>query len=345
MRILIITQKMDKDDPVLGFFHRWVAEFSKKFESIVVICLEKGSIDLPKNVHVFSLGKEEGKSRLKYIRLFYSYIFREKKNYDAVFVHMNQEYILLGGIFWKIFGKKIYMWRNHHAGSFLTDIAASFCTNVFCTSKFSFTAKYKKTILMPVGVDTDFFKPNVSVKRVSRSILFLARMARVKKPDVLLSVLATLAEKKEPFTASFYGDPLPKDSSYYVELQAFAYRNNLSEHVSFHAGVPNDKTPEIYSTHNIFVNLSSSGMYDKTIFEAMACGSLVLASNKNLYGLIDDHFIFEEGNEAELETKLVALLNEPAEKMTYSGKTLRETVIKNHRLSKLAARLSEIIRR
>lgn len=291
----------------------------------------------------FLLGKEEKKSRMMYIRHFYSYIWRERKNYDAVFVHMNQEYVLLGGLIWKLLGKKVYMWRNHHAGSYLTDVAAVFCTHIFCPSKFSYTAKYKKTIFMPVGVDTDFFKPIPSTIRLPHSILFLSRMAPVKKPDLLLRSLAFLNEKKADFTTSFYGDPLPKDISYYVELQAFAYRNNLLKHVSFHAGVPNDKTPEIYSAHEIFVNLSSSGMYDKTIFEAMSCGCLVLASNKNLEGLIDDRFIFEEGNEAELEAKLIALLNEPAGERENQRKLLRSVVVKHHSLSKLAEKLSEII--
>ena len=40
MNLLLITQKIDKDDPILGFFHRWVEEFAKHFE----IYLEKNGI-------------------------------------------------------------------------------------------------------------------------------------------------------------------------------------------------------------------------------------------------------------------------------------------------------------
>ena len=35
-------------------------------------------------------------------------------------------------------------------------------------------------------------------------------------------------------------------------------------------------------------------MYDKTIFEAMACGCLTLASNDNLRGQIDNRLIIGE---------------------------------------------------
>ena len=147
MRLLIVTQKVDINDPTLGFFHCWVEEFAKHFETITVICLQKGEYNLPENVRIISLGKEKltanshqssafsyklsALRKVKYILKFYKYIIRERKNYDSVFVHMNQEYILLGGIFWRLFGKKIYMWRNHHAGSFLTDVATTFCEKVF----------------------------------------------------------------------------------------------------------------------------------------------------------------------------------------------------------------------
>jgi hypothetical protein len=60
MKLLIITQKVDINDPILGFFHRWIEEFAKHCEKITVICLYKGTYNLPNNVKVLSLGKEEG---------------------------------------------------------------------------------------------------------------------------------------------------------------------------------------------------------------------------------------------------------------------------------------------
>src|SRR3989338_3997811 len=96
MKLLIITQKVDKNDPILGFFHRWLEEFAKNVEKLTVICLGKGEYDLPENVRVLSLGKESGHSKIKYLRRFYKYIWMERKNYDAVFVHMNPEYVILG---------------------------------------------------------------------------------------------------------------------------------------------------------------------------------------------------------------------------------------------------------
>ena len=172
-RLLIVTQKVDRDDPILGFFHDWIAEFSKHFKSIVAICLMKGKYDLPGNVAILSLGKEKWRSKAKYVFLLFYFSLRYFNRYDAVFVHMNEEYVVLAGWLWKLMGKKVYMWRNHHSGNIMTDIATFFCNKVFCTSKYSYTAKYKKTILMPVGIDTNIFQIHNSISREKNSILFL----------------------------------------------------------------------------------------------------------------------------------------------------------------------------
>ena len=58
MKLLIITQKVDDHDDVLGFFVRWIEEFAKYVEKVTVVCLQKGTYYLPDNVTVLSLGKE-----------------------------------------------------------------------------------------------------------------------------------------------------------------------------------------------------------------------------------------------------------------------------------------------
>lgn len=341
MKVLIITQKVNVDDPVLGFFHRWLAEFAKQFESVTVVCLEEGKHDLPKNVKVLSLGKERRQSRLQYLRRFYSYIWRERRNYDAVLSHMNQEYVLLAGWLWKVMGKRIYMWRNHHVGDELTNMAAVFCDKVFATSKFSYTAKFKKTVLMPVGIDAGIFqKKRKLVERSAGSVLFLARIAPVKRPELFIEALNSLKDRKIPFTASIVGDPAMNHRDFYDSLKARVEEDGLASTVVFKPAVPNDETVQIYNDHQIFVNVSSSGMYDKTIFEAMACGTIVLTSNRNLSGEIDERLIVAEDSADDLAAKLSGVLYMPKDELEKLSDTLHSYMSK-HSLSTLSRRLAE----
>ena len=307
MRLLITTQIVDTNDPTLSFFHRWLEEFSKHCESIEVICLKEGEHTLPANVHVHSLGKEKGNATsLTYALRFKSLAFTLRHQYDEVYVHMNQEYVLLAGPLWKLYGKPIYMWRNHYSGSFLTDIAVSFCTKVFCTSRYSYTAKFKKTVFMPVGVDTQRFSTVTNSKQVPNSILFFARIAPSKHPEVLMQSLAILQAKKLSFTASFYGSPLPKDVPYYESLKNSAEDLGLQAKVRFFSGVPNEEALDIFRAHEIFVNCSPSGMFDKMIFEAAASGCVVLAESKDFEKLAGTEFSFTDP--VTLATRLEALL-------------------------------------
>src|SRR3989338_9057482 len=124
MRLLICTQAVDTTDPVLGFFHGWIVALAKHAEHVHVICLKKGEYRLPSNVLVHSLGKEEGRSLIKYTLRFYRSIWSLRNDYDSVFVHMNEEYVLLAGVFWRLLGKRIVLWRNHKKGSWRTRLAA-----------------------------------------------------------------------------------------------------------------------------------------------------------------------------------------------------------------------------
>jgi len=340
MRLLIITQKVDRKDSVLGFVHRWVEEFSMHVRAITVVCLQKGDYDLPGNVAVLSLGKEKWKSKLKYIFLLFYFSVRYFNRYDAILVHMNQEYILVAGWLWKLLGKRIYMWRNHYAGSIATDIASVFCTKIFCTSHYSYTAKYKKTRFMPVGVDTEFFKPIETMKRPRFSILSLGRIAPSKNINTLISALEILKKNNFAFTANIYGNTT--DQFYADSLREQTNKAGLSTKVIFHEGVPNRDTPKVYSAHQIFVNLSPNGMYDKTIFEAMACGCFVFASNDDLRDKIDPAFAFDYNNAGDLAKKLEAFMSMSEIEQKKKSANISE-IVESHSLTKLALDLTKEI--
>jgi len=299
MRLLVLTQSVDTAEPTLGFFHDWLREFSAHFERISVVCLREGEHALPKSVRVYSLGKSaQGRpasgwerfwSRIRYVGKFYRYAWGLRSEYDAVFVHMNQEYVLLCGPLWRMLGKRVYLWRNHYAGNILTDVAVALSHVVFCTSKYSYTAKFKKTKRMPVGVDTDTFKPHPSTRRVPRSVLFFGRFAPSKRPDVLVDALLMLKRKGVDVQASLYGSALKRDVAYRDAQKEKAGASSGS--IAFYEGVPNRDAPRIYCAHEIFVDPSASGMYNKTIFEAAACGCLVVAASEDFREHVDARFV------------------------------------------------------
>lgn len=307
MRLLILTQAVDLNDTSLSFFHRWIEMLAERLESVTVICLKEGTHALPANVRVYSLGKEGGQSRIKYVCRLFRYIWELRGEYDSVFVHMNQEYVLLAGWLWRVLGKRICMWRNYHSGNILTDLAAAFCHQVFCTSTYSYTARHAKTILMPVGVDLaalSFGTPPPA------SILSFGRIAPSKRIEVFIEALKLLADRDIDFSADIRGNALPEDESYRTGLKARVASLGLTSKITFGPGAPIREVPGILRSHALFVNASPSGMYDKMIFEAAASGCLVVASSGDWAQIADNRLTFD-GTSAGLAEALSVLLGLP----------------------------------
>jgi glycosyltransferase involved in cell wall biosynthesis len=169
----------------------------------------------------------------------------------------------------------------------------------------------------------------------------LGRIAPVKRPDMLIDAVALLKKKDILAEARLYGNPAPRDKEYFEFLKKKAGDLGAAESVHFHSGIPNEKTPAIYNQHAVFVNASPSGMYDKTIFEAMACESLVLTSNINLKGKIDEKFLFMENDGEDFAKQLICLLALPFEEKEKLGKILRAFVVSNHSLTILGDKLAK----
>ncbi|QQR76790.1 glycosyltransferase [Candidatus Nomurabacteria bacterium] len=281
-RLLILTQTVDRNDPILGFFHSWIIEFSKKYEFVTVICLKKGEFDFPLNVKVLTLGKESGVSKIKYIFNFFKYIIAERKNYEKVFVHMNEEYVLLGGVIWRFLCKEVFLWRNHKLGSWKTQVAGFMAQKVFYTSSGSYTSKFKNSIKMPVGIDENLFRPVGNIERKQHSFLYVGRISEIKNVDIIINAFTKLFSKNSTldFTLNLVG-PIDGDidKKYTDALIETINKNNLTSKITFLDSVDHTKLPQIYSAHRFCINLTSSGSFDKTIWESAYCGCVPLVYN------------------------------------------------------------------
>lgn len=346
MRLLIVTQVVDPKHSVLGFFHGWIAEIAKHFEHVEVICLQEGVHALPKNVLVSTLGKRDGEQtsfthRITYTLRFLRLIFKKHGSYDAVLVHMNQEYILLAGWYWLVTRTPVFLWRNHYAGSMLTNVAAAFCAKVFCTSRYSYTARFKKTVIMPVGTDA-VANPQGEVARESRSILSLGRISPSKNIHTIIESLGVLHARGIRFSATVRGKTESEDEEYLATLKTRVRELGIENSVTFGDAVPKSETNRLYRAHEIFINASPSGMLDKTIFSASAYGCLVVVSSKDVAAEVDSRCIFDEGGAQMLAEKLEVLLALPDSDKDALSQSLRAFAAR-HSLTELGNRLAKEI--
>ena len=282
MRLLILTQRMNDQDPVLGFFVEWVREFSKHFEHVLIIALEVGTYDLPENVEVLSLGKEDGKGRSVRLLRFYSYIWKRRDEYETVFVHMNQIYVVLGGIFWRILGKKIGLWYTHRSVTVTLRVAEILVHHIFSASQESFRLKSKKLILTGHAIDTESFAP--SEDRVSQDIpqiITIGRLSPSKCVETIIRAVEILKQQGKKIHLDIIGVAgTPEQKEYETGLKEYVESHHLKKEITFLGAVPHQKISEILKDSSIFINMSKTGSLDKAGLEAMASGIPVITSNE-----------------------------------------------------------------
>lgn len=341
MRLLFVTQAVDERAPVLGFVCGWLHAFAGVFSRISVVCLQKGVCTLPQNVSVYSLGKERGGNRFLYAFRFLGYIWRARRAYDAVFVHMNQEYILLAGLLWRALRKPVALWYNHTAGTLWTKIAMRLATTVFHTSPYAFTAGTKKSVRMPAGIDIGRFIPVADMVRVPRSILFLGRVAPLKGVHTLVEAALILRAQRKDFSLTICGDALPRDAGYEREVRKRAEPLVKEGKCRFLPAIANSLAPRLFSEHEIFVNLTPAGNYDKTVLEAAACGTLPLVSSPAFRDAFPPELFFAEHNPESL-ADAVLRVSAFAEKYKKEIQArLRSCVVETHDLHLLVTKVYE----
>lgn len=298
------------------------------------MCLRTGGYELPPNVRVIRLGTTRVGRIAGLLRL--SIALRGQ--YDAVFVHMSQEFLLAAGWLWLLLGKRAYLWRNHYEGSFLTRIAGAFCTKVFYTSHSSYTASFPRSVRMPVGVDIGSARLDVPIERTPASILFLARLDPSKHPEVLLDALGLLTKRGIRYSASIVGGPSEGDEDYPDRLKERARSLGIDSFVIFAGAVPNTDTFRWYRSHELFVNCSKSGMFDKTMFKAAASGCLVLAESSDFGEIAGKEFTYAPGDSADLARKIEEFLALPEDLRRALSERLAKTA-QDNRLPLLVERL------
>lgn len=343
MKILIVTQKVDQNDDILGFFHRWIAEFAKHFEQVTVIALGVGEYNLPNNVRVFSLGKECGVSRFGYIFNFYRLIWRERKNYDTVFVHMNPVYVILGGLLWRSLGKKIGLWYTHKNVDMKLRIAVKISHIIFTASEKSFRLPNKKVLVTGHGIDVTQWIPHSREPHNVIQIVTVGRIAPIKDYETLLRAVKILTQQNLPVHLEIIGDVVKnEDKTYLAKLKEIVSTQGLEHVVEFAGAVPNRLLLERVANADIFVNMSKTGSLDKAVLEAMACESITVTSNEAFKEVLGDYatmLMFHPGDSESLAKKIKILSSLDKKEKNGITKHLRNVIVEKHNIEVLILRI------
>ncbi|MDE1925201.1 MAG: glycosyltransferase family 4 protein [Patescibacteria group bacterium] len=343
MKLLIVTQTVDIEDPTLGFFVRWIEEFATHMERVEVICLREGKHVLPLNVRVHSLGKENGVSRTKYVFNFYRYLWRLRRDYDAVFVHMNPEYVVLGGLVWRLLGKRVVLWYTHRQVTFTLRVAVLFAHTIATAAPESFRLESVKVRAVGHGIDTaQFLNPGrAAAFPTPPRLVSVGRITPIKNLALIIEALEMLRARGISAELTFVGAAtVPADRAYERDLHALVSKQGLDTWVHFRGAVSHAQIPLVYAEQDIFVNAAPTGGVDKAVLEAMAAGLIPVVANRAFVaylGTYMDRLVVAQTPEA-FAAALESLAHAPD--IESVRKTLQSSVANRASLERLVGTLS-----
>lgn len=312
MKLLFITRKVDKDDGLAGFTYNWLNHFAAQVDKLVVICLEKGNADgLPSNVDIYSLGKEKGKNRLLEFFRFQKLAAHLVPQVDAIFSHQNPEYGILIAPWAKLFHKKLIAWYAHGGVSTRLKMLEKLADKIVTSTESGFRLESNKKIVLHQGIDTKQFNYLATFSANQIVLLSISRISVTKNIEQMINLLPILqAKTKKEVVLNIIGQAtLDKEQKYLAELKTLVKAKNLENKVNFCGSIANRETPKYYHQADVFLNFSQTGSLDKTILEAMSCGTWVLSNNIAAQGVLSDQQIFSHLDLEALSEKIIQYVN------------------------------------
>lgn len=351
MKLLFLTQVLDREDGILGFVPRWVEGLARHAESVRVIALAVGDdLDLPTNVDAVEIGRK-GRVR-RFMRYHTALGAAFDEGYDTVLAHMVPRYALLAATPARRRGAGLYLWYTHKGVDERLRRAERLVRKIFTASEESLRIDTPKKVVTGHGIDVAHFAPDPSAARSDArfEILGAGRLTPAKDPLTVLDACAQLVEDGVDARLTWAGGGLaPGDDEYADSVYARVEQLGLEERVRWLGHVPYPDMPKLYNAADVLVNSSHTGSVDKVVLEAMACGTAPVTCNESFERVFASlpgggaAHRFAKNDAASLAGAMRDAVLAPTPNAA-SPEQLRDLVVREHEVDDLMERLVEAMR-
>lgn len=335
MKLLIVAQAADRDDPNLGAFYYWFEMLARRADSVVILAGRAGATDFPPHMSVFTFEKKKGIfGRVRRLWKFWELFSRHFADANAVLFHQIPEYVLAASPFLLGRGRKVAaLWYAHGAVSWRLRLAERMVDYIFTSSAGGFRLPSKKAIYMGQAINTELFQPSVmspqpSVNTVNNGLrlLTIGRIAPVKNYETIIAACAILRDTwPHGWALTIVGGPITAgDRAYAEKLRNLVREKGLVSHIHFAGELAYSEIPGLLAEYDLFLNASRTGSLDKAVLEAMACGLTVLTSNAAYRAILPPQYFVEDPLPERFAERIASLAREARPNMGLRGIVARD---------------------
>ncbi|MDF1798936.1 MAG: glycosyltransferase [Planctomycetota bacterium] len=350
MKLLVLTQVLDRQDGVLGFFSRWIVEFARHCESVRVVALEVGDTsDQPDNVDWVEIGRRGVVGRyLKYRRtLARSLGTGPDGGFDVVLAHMVPRYALVAAAPARRANARLFLWYTHKGVDARLRRAVTLVEKTFSASEESLRVDTPTRVITGHGIDTDHFDLPASDYTGTTVLLSVGRLTPAKDPMTVIRAVGLLRAQGRDVVLDWVGGGLTgSDVGFADEVRALIAELDLAGSINLLGEIPYAQVDERFAASDLLVNASFTGSVDKVVLEAMAARRPALSCNDSfpvIFAELGDEragdLVFPKGDAEVLAERVATWLDRGPDELRRVGEDLRAIVVRDHGVEALCERL------
>jgi glycosyltransferase involved in cell wall biosynthesis len=333
MRLAVITQAVDADDPLLGATVPKLKALAARVDELVVVAGRLGRHDLPPEVRVRSF---EASGKVTRGRRYAAAVgpLLARRRVDAVLVHMSPIYLVLAAPLALPARVPLLLWYTHPHASPTLRVAAALAARRLTADESSFP-RAARADAIGHGIDVNAFACAGLRPERPLDVLALGRYGAVKGYPVVLRAVRRALDEGVRLTLTVHG-PVSNEAErrHRAELEHLRDELGLGERVVLGDALTAVAARERLAAADVLVSATRAGSADKAVLEA--CASCVPPLASTWRSLLPERLRFEAGDEAGLAARLGELAELDGAERERLGRELRSSVVERHSVERWA---------